>query len=340
MLQWLSGTPVQMVRSGRAVTSNPLAPRQQQSRPRFLPDEVVASLLEPAVLTSARDAMIVRWLTDTGIRVGGLCGLRFSDLHLVSEHPCGQRKAPHVHIIGRNDNPNHARAKAYRWGGVSSDGHVVDGVIRTVSEAMIIAFYSYLLDEYHPVQHLADHEMVLVHVKGRSAGTALSTNGVRKMLRSACRRAGLNSYMTPHAFRHYAAARLMVASDFNAELVAQEFGWASAQQVTGLYGRSANREAIKFFGASVGCDHRGIQRQPSRGDHHRRAAARRPAVIASIDRSSAGGPGKRLLGVDGPTVRQALCRSKSGVSRLACLGACLLPAGSSHLRVAVSRAGL
>ncbi len=247
VLQWLSGTPIRMVRSGRAVTSNPLAPRQQQSRPRFLPDEVVASLLEPAVLTSARDAMIVRWLADTGIRVGGLCGLRFSDLHLVSEHPCGQRKAPHVHIIGRNDNPNHARAKAYRWGGVSSDGHIVDGVIRTVSEAMIIAFYSYLLDEYHSVQHLADHEMVLVHVKGRSAGTALSTNGVRKMLRSACRRAGLNSYMTPHAFRHYAAARLMVASDFNAELVAQEFGWASAQQVTGLYGRSANRESIKFL---------------------------------------------------------------------------------------------
>lgn len=109
-----------MVRSGRAVTSNPLGAKAKQSRPRFLPDEVVASLLEPAVLTSARDAMIVRWLTDTSIRVGGLCGLRFSDLHLVSEHPCGrQRKAPHVHIIGRNDNPNHARAKgAMGWGEV------------------------------------------------------------------------------------------------------------------------------------------------------------------------------------------------------------------------------
>lgn len=56
--QWLSGTPVRMVRSGRPLTSNPLAPRQQQSRPRFLPDEVVSSLLEPAVLTSAREGLL------------------------------------------------------------------------------------------------------------------------------------------------------------------------------------------------------------------------------------------------------------------------------------------
>ena len=34
---------------------------------------------------------------------------------------------------------------------------------------------------------------------------------------------------------------------FNAELVAQEFGWASAEQVTSLYGRSANSEAMRFL---------------------------------------------------------------------------------------------
>lgn len=247
VVDWFSQEASLRRRSGLIVTANPLAPRKGAGRPRYLPDEFVRALLEPGVLRSARDTMIVTWLADSGIRVGGLCGLRFSDLHLVREHPCAQRKDPHVHIVGRDDNPNRARAKAYRNAGITPDGHVIDGVIRAVSESMIVSLYAYLLDEYHAVQHLVDHDMVLVDVKGRAAGTALKTNGVRKMLRKACERAGLDSYITPHAFRHRAAANLYEASDFNPELVAQEFGWASADQVTQLYGRSANRTTMKFL---------------------------------------------------------------------------------------------
>jgi integrase len=112
---------------------------------------------------------------------------------------------------------------------------------------MISSFYAYLLDEYHSVQHLAAHEQILVHTNGRSAGAALTTSGVRKMLRRASQRADLNSYITPHAFRHRATANLYAASDFNADLVAQEFGWANATQVTELYGRSANKHTMKYL---------------------------------------------------------------------------------------------
>lgn len=238
----------QPIRShGRWVCSNPLAPNRGAGRPRFLPDEVVEALFGSGVLTTSRDLMIATWLRDSGIRVGGLCGLRFCDLHLVDGHPCLQRADPHIHIVGRDDNPNRARAKAYYEASVSPEGYVVDGVIRAVSDAMITTFYGYLLDEYCQVQHLADHDQILVHVKGSRAGTALTTSGVRKMLRRACQRADLNRYITPHAFRHKAAAELYAASDFNAELVAQEFGWASAEQVTELYGRSANRSAMRFL---------------------------------------------------------------------------------------------
>ena len=247
VVDWFSGTQGKSRRRTSSVAKNPLAPPKGPGRPRFLPEQCVAALFEPGVLTSARDAMIVTWLVDSGVRVGGLCGLRFPDLHLVYDHPCGQRKDPHVHIVGRDDNPNHARAKAYHEFRISPDGHVIDGVIRAVSESMITSFYTYLLDEYHPIQHLADHEQILVHIKGSTAGAALTTGGVRKMLRRACGRADLNSYVTPHAFRHRAAANLYAASDFNAELVAQEFGWAHAEQVTGLYGRSANRHTMKYL---------------------------------------------------------------------------------------------
>jgi integrase len=240
-------------RSRSPQQSNPLAPRKPARRPRYLPDDVVRSLFEPGVLTTARDIMIVTWLHDGGLRVGGLCGLRFRDLHLVRHHRCGQRADPHVHIVGRDDNPNGARAKSYE-GTVteSKDGYVIDGVIRAVSPDMVSTFYAYLLDEYDPVQHLTNHEQILVHGAGPTPGAPLTTTAVRKMLRRACKRGGLDSYITPHAFRHKAAADLYSSSDFNAELVAQEFGWSNPAMVSELYGKSANREAMKYLQTAWG----------------------------------------------------------------------------------------
>ncbi|WP_324197439.1 tyrosine-type recombinase/integrase [Nocardia cyriacigeorgica] len=237
-----------LTRRGRSSTeSNPLAPRASSRRPRFLPDEVVAALFEPGVLTTARDVMIVTWLHDGGFRVGGLCGLRFCDLHLTRHHPCGQRADPHVHVVGRDDNPNEARAKSYVPLDPSRDGCIVDGVVRAVSDDMVSTYYAYLLDEFGSVQRLVDHEQVLVHLRGVTPGAALRTAGVRKMLDRACRRAGLNVRVLPHSFRHKAAAALYAESDFNAELTAQEFGWSNPSMVTDVYGKSANREAMKFL---------------------------------------------------------------------------------------------
>ncbi len=234
-------------RARRGSESNPLAPRKGSRRPRFLPDEVVAALFEPGVLRTARDVMIVTWLHDGGLRVGGLCGLRFCDLHLVNHHPCGRRADPHVHVVGRDDNPNGARAKSYVPEHPTHDGYIVDGVIRAVSHDMISTFYAYLLDEFAPIQHVVDHEQILIHLGGATVGAALRTDGVRKMLGRACRRAGMNVEVLPHAFRHKAAAALYAESDFNAELVAQEFGWSSPSMVTDVYGKSANREAMKYL---------------------------------------------------------------------------------------------
>ena len=162
-----SGHAVSRGRSGRMCEANPLAPKKAARRPRFLPDEVVQALFAPGVLTTARDIMVVTWLHDAGIRVGGLCGLRFSDLHLIRHHPCGQRADPHIHIVGRDDNPNGARAKTHAQVHHAGDGTVLDGVIRAVSADMISTFHAYLLDEFHPIQHLTGHDQVLVHIRAR-----------------------------------------------------------------------------------------------------------------------------------------------------------------------------
>ncbi|WP_327118921.1 hypothetical protein OHB12_11850 [Nocardia sp. NBC_01730] len=189
-------------RAKRMHESNPPAPKKNSPRPRFVSDEIVQALFEPGVLTTARDVMIVTWLHDGGLRVGGLCGLRFCDLHLTRHHACGQRADPHVHIVGRNDNPNRARAKAYASARTSREGYTLDGVIRAVSDDMVSTLYTYLLDEFHPIQALVDHEQVIVHLGGRTPGAALGTGAVRKILARSRRRAELSVRLTPHALRH------------------------------------------------------------------------------------------------------------------------------------------
>lgn len=56
-----------------------------------------------------------------------------------------------------------------------------------------------------------------------------------------------HAHITPHAFRHKAAAAFYEATDFNAEMVAQEFGWAGPDIVTSLYGRSAKRKSMNYL---------------------------------------------------------------------------------------------
>ncbi len=241
----LEGKPVATGRDNRWVMSNPLTPSSDGTpNPRVLPPETVQSLFEPGVLTTDRDRMIVTWLADSGIRVGGLCGLRFSDLHFEHGHRCGQRLEPHVHIVPRDDNPNGARQKDRRKPKVAKDGTVLGGVIRLVSDEMISSYYAYLLEERIPIEALIKHDQVLVRLDTAGLGEPFKTDGVRAMLRRACKRAGLDEWFTPHNFRHYAAAGMYATSGFNAQLVADEFGWSSPQMVSQRYGRSANAEAM------------------------------------------------------------------------------------------------
>jgi len=229
----------------RWIRSNPLSAGTSSHRPRMVPDEVIEVLLErPGVLLRTRDRMIVIWLKDSGIRVGGLCGLRFCDLHLQPPYECNQRTDPHIHIIPRDDNPNGAAAKSYdKTSYEGPDGVTINGVIRMSSPQMISSYYACLLDDYLPIEPLVDHDQVLVNFAVGHMGTAIKTSRIRKMLREACGRAGLPGHVVPHAFRHRAASDLYAASDFNAQFVADEFGWKDRKMVTTRYGRSANRHA-------------------------------------------------------------------------------------------------
>ncbi|GHC73054.1 tyrosine-type recombinase/integrase [Streptomyces cinnamoneus] len=216
-----------------SMPANPLAPKRRGRRrhPKMLPEGAKPGLLE--VVMTARDAMVVRWLSDTSLRIGGVCGLHLVDLHLRENAACGECPSPHLHVCHRWGNANRAAAKIKPdWRMV--DGTVTGGEIYRASPAMVSTYFAYMTTEY--AQHAAGHGMLVIQLSGPSRGEPWSADAARGMLRRASRRAQLPGRITPKAFRHQLTNDVLDASDGD-PLVAKAAGnWASMQMVDEVYG--------------------------------------------------------------------------------------------------------
>jgi integrase len=144
-----------------------------------------------------------------------------------------QSKHPHVHVVKRLDNPNRAKAKTSGPPEIGEDGIVRGGTIRRVSPEMLSTYWEYLTEDYHRVRALADHDMVLVVLEDGHLGDALTTKGLRDVVKAAGKRADLG-LLRPHAFRHRWATD-MLRSTGNSKMVAEAGGWGSTQTIEDTY---------------------------------------------------------------------------------------------------------
>ena len=210
--------------------ANPLAPRGRQRRhPKMLPEGAKDRLLD--VMRAARDRMVATWLADGGMRIGELCGLHLTDLHLREGAACGQCRTPHLHVCHRPGNPNQAQAKTkHPWR--CEDGTITGGLIKRVSPAMVHTYFDYITTEY---PRSASHGMLLVQLHGRDAGQPWAPVVARRMLARAGLRAGLGA-VRPHAFRHSFTTAVLDASGGNLLIARDAGGWASAAVVDEIYG--------------------------------------------------------------------------------------------------------
>jgi len=197
----------------------------------MLPDGAKEELLK--VVNTARDAMVVTWLSDTSMRIGALTGLHLTDLHLREGAHCNECKSPHLHVCHRRNNTNQAAAKIKpEWRMV--DGIVTGGEIYRVSPAMVSSYFTYMTTEYR--MFAARHGMLLIQLSGPNRGEPWTADAARGMLRRAGRRADLPGRIRPQAFRHQFTNNIMDASGGD-PLVAKAAGnWASAQMVDEVYG--------------------------------------------------------------------------------------------------------
>jgi integrase len=214
----------------RELPANPLAPLPARRRHlKMLPEGARDKLL--GVVSTARDALVVTWLSDGGFRIGELCGLHLADLHLREGVSCGECRAPHAHVCHRAGNPNRAAAKTKpQW--ALEDGTVRGGLIKRVSPAMIHAYFEYLTSEYPRPD--PGHGMLLVQLAGGGHGQPWTTDAARGMLRRAGRRAGLGK-IRPHAFRHSFTTAVLDACGGNLIIARDAGGWASAATVEEIY---------------------------------------------------------------------------------------------------------
>lgn len=217
----------------KAMPANPLTPSRPPRRrhPKMLPDGAKPELLR--AVNTARDEMVVRWLSDTSLRIGGLTGLHLVDLHLRENAGCGECQSPHLHVCHRWGNPNRAAAKIKPdWKTV--DGVITGGEIYRVSPAMINSYFKYMTTEY--AKYAAGHGMLLIQLAGENVGEPWSADGARGMLRRAGRRAELPGRITPKAFRHQITNDVLDVSGGNSMVAKVVGNWASAQMVDEVYG--------------------------------------------------------------------------------------------------------
>jgi integrase len=214
-----------------AMPANPLAPRGPHRRhPKMLPAGARERLL--GVVNSARDALVVTWLADGGLRIGELCGLHLVDLHLRDDAGCGQCRTPHLHVCHRPANPNGAAAKTKLAWQVSA-GTVTGGLIKRVSPAMVHTYFDYMTGGEYPKDR-DGHGMLLVQLHGADAGRPWAAVGARRMLGRAGERAGLGP-VKPHAFRHSFASAVLEASGGDLLIARDAGGWASTAVVDEIY---------------------------------------------------------------------------------------------------------
>jgi len=196
LFNWLEGEGEIEVNPTRRIKT----PKPKQREPKAIDFQDFLALLETTrgeKLADVRDRAILLFLSDTGCRVKGLCGLRAKDLHFDMHLATVTEKGDQTRLV-------------------------------PVSEMTEAALRSWL--DVRPT----DQGPWLFVSLGNKATGRLSRNGVRQMLKRRARQAGVSGRVNPHAFRH-AFAREFLMSGGDLGTLADLLGHSSVEVTHASY---------------------------------------------------------------------------------------------------------
>ncbi|MGH7866167.1 MAG: tyrosine-type recombinase/integrase [Candidatus Dormibacteraceae bacterium] len=191
------------MREGEEVEAEVKLPRLPKKLVETLTREEVKQMEETA--SNERDALIVRVLADSGVRVGELIQLRREDIG-------EQDRRPFLKVRGKGDRER----------------------LVPITPALYRRLLRYA-DRKRSKDTISDR-LFLSHRRSRTTGNyeALTDSGVQQFIRDLGEVAGITKRVHPHLFRHTAATH-MLRQGMNPLLVAQVLGHSSLAMIHNVY---------------------------------------------------------------------------------------------------------
>ncbi|UZJ79570.1 site-specific tyrosine recombinase/integron integrase [Fictibacillus sp. KU28468] len=187
-------------------------PRLPQSLPKYLEKDEVAKVRQVSEQLSIRDQFIVEFLLSSGCRVGELHRLNLEDVDLENRT---------ARVLGKGKK------------------------IRSIHFSERCAV---LLEKYLGTRHILNFSSPLIVT--RWTGQRLSINGLQTMLTRLGRKAGLDSNLHPHRYRHTFATELL-SKGAELSFISDELGHASLS-TTQIYARIPNHLILLLYRKFMG----------------------------------------------------------------------------------------
>lgn len=202
----------------REVRARSLMLREVDRAPQALTDEEIATVVK--ALPQQRDRLLVRLLSETGMRIGEALGLRREDMHLLSTSAAlGCRiQGPHVHVT-RRLNTNGAAAKSRMPRSIP------------VTPNLVQEYTSYL-NERTDLADPGSSDFVFVNMKRVPIGSPMTYHNAKKVFERVSRTVDFE--VRPHMLRHSAATRWL-ASGTSRDVVQALLGHVSPQSMEVYY---------------------------------------------------------------------------------------------------------
>ena len=187
------------------IKTNILKLKEPKTFPGCLTQDEVRKLIDGC--NNVRDKFLLCLLYETGMRIGEALGLRHEDIH--------SRGVNEIHVVNRDSNANHARAKSG------------DRVIH-ISKELMKLHSTHLIDDYPEV----DSDYVFVNCWKEPFGEPLSKSNVDNLFVRLAKKTGVKAH--PHLFRHTHATELIKA-DWDLAHVQKRLGHSDIQTTVNTY---------------------------------------------------------------------------------------------------------